>query len=163
MRFRLALLVTSMLAVAACTGSPTAATSTNTTPIVTAHGSMSATIGGTRWDASATLLATQQIGIVAVAGADAFSNYTTVSFAVPATVGTYQVGLLTVANASVDFNTTTGDSKWTSILAGSSGTVTLATLTATGATGTFSFSLVPLGAPATGTKVVTNGVFNVTF
>ena len=63
----------------------------------------------------------------------------------------------------MDFITTTADQKWTSIGAGSSGTITLTTLTTTGASGTFSFNLLPLGAPATGTKVVTNGVFNVTF
>jgi hypothetical protein len=165
-RFRLALSIGSALTLVACTGSPTASTSTgNTTtpaPVVTAHGSMNATIDGTRWDASAYLLATQQIGIVAVSGTNAFSNYTTVTFAVPATVGTYQVAPLTIANASVDF-IATADSKWASLAAGSNGTVTLTTLTSTGARGTFSFNLLPLAAPATGTKVVTNGVFNVTF
>jgi hypothetical protein len=49
---------------------------------------------------------------------------------------------------------------------GGSGTLTIATLTAAGATGTFAFTAVPPqagGAGATGTKVVTNGTFNVTF
>jgi hypothetical protein len=42
--------------------------------------------------------------------------------------------------------------------------VTLAAISATGASGTFSFTAVPLpGSATTGNKVVTNGVFNVTF
>ncbi len=45
-----------------------------------------------------------------------------------------------------------------------SGTVTIVTLSATGATGTFSFTAPPVaGTGATGDKIVSAGAFNVTF
>ena len=86
-----------------------------------------------------------------IKGTNGFTGqYEEVVVTVPAVVGTYSsdaldVGVFIPAVGGAD------DSE------GVSGTVTLATLTATGATGTFSF---------TGTvshMAVTNGVFNVTF
>ena len=40
---------------------------------------------------------------------------------------------------------------------------TVTSLTSTGATGIFAFNALPLTSNALGTKVVTNGTFNVTF
>ena len=162
MRARLTWSLIVLLATAACSGSTTTP-STTTGPVVTAHGSMSATVDGTRWDASATLLPTVALGQVGVGGSDAFANYTAVSFAVPAVVGTYSLGTAAGdrGSASVHFTTATRDMLW-SLTYGGSGSITLTTLTAAGASGTFSFTLGPQP-PTTGTKVVTNGVFNVTF
>ena len=85
-------------------------------------------------------------------------------------VGT--VALSPVTISSFTFFTANGDTttaSWTA--AGSpgqgSGTYTIATMTAAGMSGTFAFSAPPttggLGYGATGTKVITNGTFNVTF
>src|SRR5262249_54030587 len=54
---------------------------------------------------------------------------------------------------------------WTASLAtpDSSGTLTLTGLSATGVAGTFTFTAVATGGGAAGTKVVTNGVFTITF
>jgi hypothetical protein len=116
---------------------------------------MSATIDGASWVASyvwATKIRADSAfpsGGLSIRGTNGFTGqYVEVGVTVPAVVGTYSTAL----------------DAWVSVPAappgvdeGVSGTVTIATLTATGATGTFSF---------TGTvshKAVTNGVFNVTF
>jgi hypothetical protein len=44
-----------------------------------------------------------------------------------------------------------------------SGTITLVTLTATEATGTFTLSLAPFFETATGIKTITQGIFNAKF
>ena len=87
-------------------------------------------------------------------GTNGFTGrYEEVVVTVPAVVGTYSSDALDVgvwipaAGPGLE-----GD--------GVSGTVTLATLTATGATGTFSFTSTVGVVPFT---VVTNGVINVTF
>jgi len=49
---------------------------------------------------------------------------------------------------------------WFTPGSGAAGTVTVTTLTATHIVGTFSFNAEPLGGGATGTKVVTNGAFD---
>jgi FRG domain len=69
-----------------------------------------------------------------------------------------------VSNASLQQDTTTGAMQWVADPFEGSGTVTLTRVTSTAATGTFLLTLVPLaGTGASGNKVVTNGVFNVTF
>jgi hypothetical protein len=83
-------------------------------------------------------------------GSNSFTGpYVEVVVTVPAVVGTYSSDALDAA--------VFGPGAPPGVEEDVSGTVTVATLTATGATGTFSF---------TGTvshKAVTNGVFNVTF
>jgi hypothetical protein len=55
-------------------------------------------------------------------------------------------------------------SQWGAAGSSGSGTVVISSLTRTTATGTFSFILPPVrNTSATGTKVVANGVFDVTF
>ena len=130
--------------------------------------SMSAVIDGVAWNAITVLalktpLPNNPTGVVAVSGTNAFSGaYIEIAFGVPATVGTHTLGSNSIANAALQIPN--NRDQWVSTTAGASGTITLSTLTATGATGTFSLTLVPLPNTTTrGNKVVTNGVFNVTF
>lgn len=91
-----------------------------------------------------------------------------VSFAAPAAVGTITVFL----GSAISFNvmTTTGSTvigSWAAAGQFGSGTLTITSLTSSGASGTFSFSAPPApagsGGQATGTKVVANGIFTARF
>ena len=79
-------------------------------------------------------------------------------------VGANAVGGLTGSSMLLQTRScTAGTGLWSAIAAGS-GTVTLTTLTASGATGTFTGSLVAQsGSGATGTKTITQGTFTVTY
>jgi hypothetical protein len=116
---------------------------------------MSATIDGAPWTAIS--VSVVKIGVSSafpsgrlnIQGTNSFTGqYVEVGLTVPAVVGTYSDALDAWVDSPAAGTGSDGDS----------GTVTLATLTATGASGTFSFraSVVPF-------TVVTNGVFNVTF
>ena len=125
-------------------------------PITPSRGSMSATIDGASWVASyvwATKIGANSAfpsGRLNILGTNGFTGqYEEAVVTVPAVVGTYSSDAL---DAGV----------WIPAAPPGleeelSGTVTLATLTATGATGTFSFT------GSVSHMAVTNGVFNVTF
>jgi Bacterial Ig-like domain (group 2) len=102
-------------------------------------------------------------GFVGVGGSNGFTGqYSILSFGVPAAAGTYAVNSTSEADAGLQIPA--ARALWSAGPLGGSGTITLSTLTPTSASGTFSFTMVPLqGTTATGTKTVTNGVFNVTF
>jgi hypothetical protein len=109
-------------------------------------------------------------GLLGVAGTSAFTSpYLVLDVTIPAAVGSYTLGFLSIGSCSLSQNSTASVLHWGSGGAGEVGgnaTVTLTTLTATGATGTFSCTLTPgagVGGTPTGTRAVTNGVFNVTF
>jgi hypothetical protein len=131
--------------------------------------SMRATIDGVSWTAVTVSAAkggaipAAPAGFLSIGGTNSFSGqYVEIAVAVPAAVGTYDVSSSTGANTGLQIPN--ASSSWSAGPLGGNGTVTLTTLTATGATGTFSFTAVPLrGTNATGDKVVTNGVFDVTF
>ena len=125
-------------------------------PIAPSRNSMSATIDGAPW--AAISVSVVRIGVSSafpsgrlnIQGTNSFTGqYVEAGLTVPAVVGTYASDAL---DAWVDSPAAGTGAE------GDNGTVTLATLTATGATGTFSFkaSVAPF-------TVVTNGVFNVTF
>jgi hypothetical protein len=103
-------------------------------------------------------------GILSIGGTDS-SRSTTLSFAVTPTsagTGTYTFGPASSANALILVGNPA--SSWQAGVGIGSGTVTITSLTSTSAAGSFSFSLVAVsGSGATGTKAVTEGVFNVTF
>lgn len=91
-----------------------------------------------------------------------------INFAGPAAVGTTTVSLASALTMNV--LTTTGTTvigSWGAAGNLGSGTLTVTSLTSTGASGTFSFSAPPApggsGGQATGTKVVTNGSFTAQF
>lgn len=125
-------------------------------PTTPSRGSMSATVDGASWVASyvwATKIGANSAfpsGRLNILGTNGFTGrYEEVVVTVPAVVGTYSSDALDAgvwvpaAPPGLDEDL--------------SGTVTLATLTATGATGSFSFT------GGISHMAVTNGVFNVTF
>lgn len=170
--FRRTLCVATIVATAACGGSK----SNDPSPIPGLSSTMTAKINGTQFTSIVTIglrtPATTGLpnGTVGVTGTSKFTlPYTLLSVAVPGVVGTYQLstsGGPVPQNAAVeDLVTATSGAVWNAGGAlGGNGTITLSTLTATGASGEFSFTAVPLGTSgATGNKVVTEGKFNVTF
>jgi hypothetical protein len=165
-----------LLTMTACSGpttGPTApSTSTPTSPTTPApvaahHGTMSATIDGTRWDAVVISAAAIQGGVLRVGGQNSMTTpFVALGVAVPPVVGTYTVGPATGATVagSLDQDDTGAPVlQWNADGGAGSGTVTLSRLTSTGASGTFSFTLVHIVTASTGTKVIRNGVFDVTF
>jgi hypothetical protein len=138
---------------------------------------MCASVDGIPWTARGgpfgALAARRESGVLICQGSDdSLNEYVWIAFAVPDQVGTYplrdngilapplaQLAILSKANPNPALQL-----NWGTELAGGSGTVTVATVTATSAAGTFSFRAA--GRPetgATGMRVVTSGVFNVTF
>jgi hypothetical protein len=87
-----------------------------------------------------------------------------VNFATNAAVSTVTIsfGVPTSMNV-IATNGSTVTGSWGAGGVLGSGTLTIATLTAAGASGTFRFDAVPMVAGSTGTRVVTNGAFSVTF
>ncbi len=84
------------------------------------------------------------------------------NFGVGATIGTKTIA----PGSSLSFQVQTGAGAiWiaSGSVSGSSGTLTIITLTGTGATGTFSFVAQPISGGATSTRSVANGSFSVTF
>ena len=135
-------------------------------PVVTAHGSLSATLDGVRWDAKAILTVIHKNGSITITGSDVLiGNITSVDLSFPDSVGNHPV-----ASAGLSFATVTTSNpiaggpvnSWSSAVGGSNGTITVTSSTATGAAGTFQLNL-PGFEKTPGTKVVTNGAFNVTY
>lgn len=94
-------------------------------------------------------------------------NDTTLTIGTVPTVGTTTLGAGIVNGASISLQTrscSAGTGLWMASIGGGSGTITVTTVSATGASGTFSGTLVAQpGSGAAGNKVITNGQFNVTF
>jgi hypothetical protein len=145
-----------LLSLVACGGSSTAPNSGSNS----CTASLSATVNGVVWCSPAGA-GTFQHSIVSIAGIDA-GLVSSIAFAFVATVpGTYSLGS---GNINAGFATYTRNGQgWGSALSGGTGSVTLTTLTATHAAGTFTFDAVPSNGGATGTILVTNGTFNITF
>lgn len=112
---------------------------------------------------ASTVTAVYASGIMSIGATD--TSRTTLGFAVTPSgggAGTYTFGALSPANALLQVGNPA--QAWNGGVGKGSGSVTVTTFTATGATGTFAFTLVAVpGSGATGTKAVTEGVFNVTF
>jgi hypothetical protein len=124
---------------------------------------MTATIDGVAWRAVCLGVNTSTPGIISIAGGEPTTQTTgtTLGFGAVRGVGATNIGTLSPTNALL---TVGGGALWQAALSNGSGTLTFTTLTANNAVGTFSFTLTAQsGTTATGTKVVTNGAFNVTF
>lgn len=143
-------------AVAGCGGD-------NTGPNGQTNGDMTAKIDGASFTSVTTLAqrnTTNAGTIIAISGADAHGVGLGFGF-VDAGVGSYPIGGLTPTNASVLDGT---GKVWTAGAIGGSGTLTVTALDATHVAGTFAYSAVAsAGSGATGTKAVTQGVFDVRF
>lgn len=124
-------------------------------------GSMSATINGTSWSASTVTQASRAGNVLAIGGNNPSWQ---VLIAIPGVTaaGTYTVAATGGTMQLIQANA--GAATWTASLVGGQGTVTVTTLTATRAVGTFSFTgNATAGTPAGGTRNVTAGQFDVTF
>lgn len=124
-----------------------------------ANGSLSARIDGSSFNADVAIAATYSGGILALAGTDAQGRTVGLGGQVTAP-GTFTVGPTNPTNFSVVI----GAAGWQSAITLGSGSLTVTSISATGAKGTFQFTAGPLaGTGATGNKVVTEGAFDVTF
>jgi hypothetical protein len=131
--------------------------------------SMSARIDGVQWTAIPQAIQVLRVNLpsgtslLSMGGNDRFAcPILLLTIAMPRAVGTYSLGAGSVANASLG-SSNCSTAGWSTIFGGS-GSITLTTLTSNGAAGTFSANLVPTsGSTATGTRAITEGVFNVTF
>jgi hypothetical protein len=133
-----------------------------------AKGTMTADIDGTTWTAVCIAVNVGAPGLIGLGGSDNLANPTTFGFGFGPTnrVGTYPVDKTLGINALL----TIGTADWqAAAVTNGSGTLTFTTSTRSSAAGTFSFTLRPTtivpmkGNTATGTRVVTNGAFNITF
>ena len=131
------------------------------------QGTMSATVNGKPWQAAVISAAAIQGGVLRIAGQDKMKMpFVAVGLAVPPKVGKYTVSPATgasVAGSLVEASAGLAARQWNADGGAGSGTVTLTTLTAKGASGTFAFTLVHLVTASTGTKVIANGKFDITF
>jgi len=130
-------------------------------------GTMSAMVNGGEWTAEVISAAAIQGGVLRIAGQSHMKPpFVAVGIAVPPKVGTYAVNAATgasVAGSLVQADAGKPVLQWNADGGAGSGTVTLTELTPTGASGTFSFTLVHMVTASTGTKIITNGKFAVTF
>ena len=126
------------------------------------YGTITATIDGVAYS-GIVRTATNQSGIFAIA---AMNDQTNVGFGVGAlaAVGTTSISATSPTNALLTTTTGVPAVSWFASMSGGSGTLTISSINATGATGTFQFTLQPTpGTGASGTRSVTNGSFTVTF
>ena len=141
---------TMALALHGCGSNPTGPQLTN--------GSITAQIDGGSFTAT-TIAATYTSGIMGIAGTDAQGRTIGLGGQVPGP-GTYTVGVTSPANFSV----TIGSAGWQAAITLGSGSLTVTSISAAGAKGTFQFTAGPVsGTTASGTKVVTAGAFDVKF
>ena len=124
-------------------------------------GTLSARIDGAAWTASLVSVAVNTNGLI-IAGSSASGQGLAIGASRLQGTGTQTFG----TNASALGTLTVGTQSWSATGLsgnGSSGTITLTTLTANRAVGTFTFTATPLAGGATTNKVVTAGAFDVKF
>lgn len=156
------ILAIGLLALTAACGSSDKVTGTGSTgtTIKLAHGSLSAKINGTAWQANLGLNASYNGNVLAI-GATATTGETLgIGVAVLNGPGTYAIGPLSATNAELY---TTAGGGWAATLAQGSGSVTISKISSTGASGTFTFTMTPANTGGAGVKTLTDGVFDVTF
>jgi len=160
MRHTLAMLGTAALVVVtACGGDSSNDGPTNPNQNPTGNRSMSARIDGTAWTATSVAAGVTN-GLLIIAGTNVTQTF---SIAVAVAQGT---GTQTVGPSSVTYgNLLVGQQSWAANGSlGGPGSITLTTLTATRAAGTFSFTVKALTQGASpATRQVTSGAFDVVF
>ena len=126
-------------------------------------GTMSARIDGAAWTAVAVSVGVNTNGLI-ISGANSSGTPIAVAIGMSRQQGTGTQTFGSNANALGTLTVGTGSWSATGLQGiGGTGSVTLTTLTANRAAGSFAFNAPPLAGGATGTKVVTAGVFDVTF
>ena len=131
-----------------------------------AQGTMTASIGGVPWIADCIGVSTAVAGVIGLAGSDLATglSFQTLGFGTVRAVGTYTINELSGLNAILSTAFSGSAAIWTASLGIGTGTVIITSLTNNSIAGTFVFTLVPqAGTPASGTKVIANGAFNLTF
>jgi hypothetical protein len=125
---------------------------------------LSATIDGQAWSspagsATAIQFAPQSGGYIITGIGTGVVASMTFTINLITRAGTYPLG---VDGVSVQggFAGVTGGGTWLTPISGAAGTITITTLTTTRIAGTFSYSAIPSGGGATGTRTVTNGQFD---
>lgn len=97
-------------------------------------------------------------GIYVITGADGTDGISIQLYNIPGP-GTYALGMNATGFGGTALVSTPG-AGWSTPLTGRSGSVTITTLTDTRIVGTFEYDATPLNGTATGTRVVTNGEFD---
>ena len=123
-------------------------------------GSMSAKVDGKNWTATLAVTSANTSGIFAAAGT---GDGITIGFGGFAQEGEQKIedGLGANANYTEGY---TSQGSWVSSPGTGTGSINIQSISATGASGTFSFVASPApGASVTGTKTITDGKFNVKF
>lgn len=148
------IIAVSILILSGCSEDP--ATDEFTLP----NGSMSATINGTAWNATLTLTGSYTNNIFAAAGS---GDGITIGFATFGPEGTLLIQDGGGTNGVYSEIGLPGAS-WSASPGTGTGSVTITSISTTGASGTFAFEATPdANTGATGTKSITNGRFDVTF
>jgi len=165
MGFLRAALLFVVTGVAACGGGSTGSSGLNG-PSSPSQGLLTATIDGASFVASqSSITATVASGILKIAGTDtATGSARTIELTIEGTApGIYPIGLpagTPVTGAVL----TLGNARWIADFTMGSGSITLNAFASNRASGTFLFNAQPVtGTPAAGIRIVTEGVFTVTF
>ena len=155
---RSALVLMAAATIVACGGGDGGPASPNPNP-GTGNGSMSARIDGAQWTATG-VAASGKNGALIVVGTSSAGLAVGFGASMIQGTGTQTFGPTSAANGGVTATTMS----WGANSFQGSGSVTLTTLTATRAAGTFTFTAPALTAGSSpSTRVVTSGVFDVTF
>jgi hypothetical protein len=138
-----------------------------TEPAGNGKGSITATVDGSAWNGSAIAIATRSTGFIAVGGTA--GSQTNITFAFPSD-GT---GSYTIPNAvgmNFVYSEFSTGRVWQALAMGptaggiGTGTVTVTALTAERVAGTFAFTApAAANSGATGSRTITNGVFDIRF
>ena len=122
---------------------------------------VTASIDGVAFSGTVAIQATYNSSVLSIGAVGA--NQRQINIVIPSATatGNYDLGAGRPGVVTVTFGV---QSSWTTTLAGGTGTVAVAAISASGARGTFSFTAVPAaGTGSVGNKVVTNGAFDVKF
>jgi len=127
----------------------------------TSAGTMSARIDGVAFTAAAVSVGVNTNGLI-ISGASASGQGLAVGASRQKGTGTQAFGSSAQALGTLTLGTASWSATGTAGIGGT-GSITLTTLTANRAVGTFTFTAKPLAGGAAGDKVVTQGAFDVTF
>ena len=126
--------------------------------LLNGNSGMSAQIDGENWTASETFVYRHESPLMIVMTGRGGGREIQFLVSGP-TIGTHVID----GDAPESATMTHGGGGWTAGGAGGSGSITLTAFTESRVAGTFAFTVVPIMGEATGTREVTNGVFDITY
>ena len=136
-----------VIALALLTGACSGSSTTNPTTGTTSNKTMTAVITGTAWTA-VTVSATRSGNVINISGGDTSNPVRSIDLSIiGASTGTY-----TMASGASNALLTIAPETWSANVLGGSGSITLTSLSTTGASGTFTFTAVPENAAASGSR-----------